>query len=154
MTEKERFGFQYLGGYVFYRIYKKLRNSKKWQSQFDTSCMAILRAGKCDTDDSQILVNVQNRGSLWLLTDNGQKLFESVEHLFKENALGFKTKIQYDHVTLQISEDPCINAYYSNMVDNADMKVEEETSNNLLEMIIGLHIRVCCHSYAKGIKEK
>ena len=34
------------------------------------------------------------------------------------------------------------------------MKVEEETSNNLLEMIIGLYIRVQCHSYAKDIKEK
>ena len=34
------------------------------------------------------------------------------------------------------------------------MKVEEETSNNLLEMIIGLYIRVHCHSYAKDIKQK
>ena len=102
--------------------------------------MAILRAGKCDTDDSQILLNVKNRGDIWLLTDNGQKLFENVEHLFRENTLGFKTKIQYDQLTLQILEDPSINAYYSNMVNNAEMKVEEETSNNLLEVIIGLYI--------------
>ena len=64
--------------------------------------MAILRAGKCDTDDSQILVNVKNRGGL----DNGQKLFENVEHLFRENTLGFKIKLQYDQLTLQILEDP------------------------------------------------
>ena len=94
MTEKERFGLQYLGRYVFHRIYEKLRNSKEWQSQLNTSCMAILRAGKCDTDDSQILVNVKNGGGLWLLTDNGQKLFENLEHLFRENMLGLKTKIQ------------------------------------------------------------
>ena len=106
MAEKERFGLQYFGGYVFHKIYKKLRNSKKWQSQFNTSCMAILRAGKCDTDDGRILVNVKNRGCLWLLTDNGQKLFENVEHLFRENTLGFKTKLQYDQLTLQILEDP------------------------------------------------
>ena len=64
MTEKERFGLQYLGGYVFHSLYKKLRNSiqKEWQSQYNTSCMAILRAGKCETDDSQILVHVKNRG--------------------------------------------------------------------------------------------
>ena len=64
--------------------------------------MAILRAGKCDTDDSQILVNVKNRGGL----DNGQKLFENVEQLFRENTLGFKIKLQYDQLTLQILEDP------------------------------------------------
>ena len=116
--------------------------------------MAILSAGKCDTDDSQILVNVKNRGGIWLLTDNGPKLFENVEHLFRENTLGFKTKIQYDQLTLQILEDPSINAYYSNMVDNAEMEVEEGTSNNLLEVIIGLYIRVRCYSYAKDIKEK
>ena len=29
MTEKERFGLQYLGGYVFHRILKKLRNFKE-----------------------------------------------------------------------------------------------------------------------------
>ena len=34
------------------------------------------------------------------------------------------------------------------------MKVEEESSNNQLEMIIGLYIRVRCHSYAKDTKEK
>ena len=125
MTEKERFGLQYLGGFVFHRTYKKLRNSKQWQNQYNTSCMAILRGGKCDTDDSQIVVNVENRGVLRLLTDNGQKIFENVEYLFRENTAVFKTKIQYGQLTLQILEDPSINAYYSNMVDSADMKVEE-----------------------------
>ena len=153
ITEKERFGLQSLGGYVFHRIYKKLRNSKEWQSQYSTSCMAILRAGKCHSGDTEILVNVKNRG-LWLLTDNAQKLFENVEDLFRQNTSVFKTKIQYDQLNLQILEEPIINAHYSNMVDSADMKVEDETSNNLLEMIIGLYIRVCCHSYAKDIKEK
>ena len=116
--------------------------------------MVILSAGKCDTDNGQILVNVKNGGGLQLLTDNGQKLFENVGHLFRKNTLGFKTKIQYEELTLQILEDPSINAYYSNMVDSTDMKVEVETSNNLLEMIIGLYIRIRCHSYAKDIKEK
>ena len=64
MTEKERSGLQYFRGYVFHRIYKKLRNSKEWQSQYNTSSTAILRAGKCDSDDRQILVNVKNRGGL------------------------------------------------------------------------------------------
>ena len=70
MTEKERFGLQYLGGYVFHSLYKKLRNSKEWQSQYD----------------SQILVHVKNRGGLRLLTHNGQKLFENVEHLFRQSS--------------------------------------------------------------------
>ena len=35
------------------------------------------------------------------------------------------------------------------MVDSADMKVEEETSNKLLEMIIELCIRDRCHSFGK-----
>ena len=83
MTEKECFGLQYWGGYAFHRIYKNLRNSKEWQSQYNTSCMAILRAGKCDSDDSQILMSKKNSRRLWLLTDNAQKLFENVEHLFR-----------------------------------------------------------------------
>ena len=40
------------------------------------------------------------------------------------------------------------------MVDSADIKVEDETLNNLLGMIIGLYVRVRCHSCAKDIKEK
>ena len=82
-TEKEYFDLQYWGGYVFHWIYKNLRNSKEWQSQYNTSCMAILRAGKCDSDDSQILMSKKNSRRLWLLTDNAQKLFENVEHLFR-----------------------------------------------------------------------
>ena len=153
MTEKERFGLQYLGGYVSHRIHKKLRNSKEWHSQYSTSCMAILRAGKCDSDDTQILVNVKNRGGLWWLTDNAQKLFENVEDLFRQSTSVFKTKIQYDQLTLQILEDPIINAHYINMVDSADIKVVDETLNNFLGMIIGLYVRVRCHS-CKKLKTK
>ena len=40
--------------------------------------------------------------------------------------------MHYHQLTLQILED-IINAHYSNIVDSADMKVEEETSNNLLK---------------------
>ena len=83
MTEKECFDLQYWGRYVFHRIYKNLKNSKEWQSQYNTSFMAILRAGKCDNDDSQILMSKKNSRRLWLLTDNAQKLFENVEHLFR-----------------------------------------------------------------------
>ena len=63
--------------------------------------MAILRAGKCDSDDSQILMSKKNSRRLWLLTDNAQKLFENVEHLFRQNTSIFKTKIQYDQLTLK-----------------------------------------------------
>ena len=82
MTEKECFDLQYWWGYVFHRIYKKLRNSKEWQSQYNTSCMAILRAGKCDSYDSQFLMNKKNSRGLWLLTGNAQKLCENVDHLY------------------------------------------------------------------------
>ena len=66
-------------------VYEKLRNSEKCQIHCNTSCMAILKATKRDTDNSQILVNFKIRGGLWLLTDNIQKLFENVDHLFREN---------------------------------------------------------------------
>ena len=47
-----------------------------------------------------------------------------------------------------------MNAHYSNMADSADNKSGRGRPSNLLEMIIGLYIRVCCHLYAKDIKEK
>ena len=53
---------------------------------------------------------------------------------------------------MQILEDPSINAHYSNVVDSADMKVQEDSDN--YKMIFGLYIRGCCHSYGKDIKEK
>ena len=78
----------------------------------------------------------------------------SKEHLFSQYTSVFKNRTQYDQLTLQILEDPSINTHYSNMIHSVDMKVEEERSNNLLEMIIGTYIRVRCHSYAKYMKEK
>ena len=48
---------------------------------------------------------MKNRGGLWCLTDNPQKLFENLEDLYRQNTSVFKTKMQYDQLTLQILED-------------------------------------------------
>ena len=154
IKEKELFGLQYLGGYVFQKFYKKFRNSKDWQNEFHSGCISILKAGKSDVDEKQTLVNAKNRGGLWFITDVTQKLFENIELLFRDFTKSLKKKIDYEELTSIVLNNPEVKLYFSNIIYDADMQVSEEVSGNLLELIAGLYLRVRCFSYTRDIKEK
>ena len=46
-SEKDNACIGYLGGYVFGTFYRRIRNSKKWQTPKSQQCLALLLAGKC-----------------------------------------------------------------------------------------------------------
>ena len=47
-----------------------------------------------------------------------------------------------------------MQSYYKNVYIQVEPKVPKEIEHNLLQDIIGLYLRVRCHSYARDVKEK
>lgn len=63
LSERERAGLQYIGGYVLHNLYKKHARTSTAESQ---QAMAILKAGKldCINDSKQNLISSLNSGGL------------------------------------------------------------------------------------------
>ncbi|PFX27387.1 hypothetical protein AWC38_SpisGene7885 [Stylophora pistillata] len=83
LSERERAGLQYLGGYVLHNLYKKHARTGTVESQ---QAMAILKAGKLDSinDSKQSLISGLNRGGLWSITEPARKIFVVAEHYFHQ----------------------------------------------------------------------
>ena len=82
LSEKEKAGLQYLGGYVLHNLHKKCARKSSRESH---QAMAILKAGKLeDGCYSQKLVSSLSRGGLWSITEPAQKVFSKTEHYFRQ----------------------------------------------------------------------
>ena len=68
LSERETHGLKYIGGYIFHKLHKKLKNSKNWKSPVSQQAQSLLLAGKIDEGtekESKSLLSKLNRGGLW-----------------------------------------------------------------------------------------
>jgi len=89
LSEKEKAGLQYLGGYVLHNLHKKCARKFSNESQ---QAMAILKAEY--GSDSQRLVSSLDRGGLWPITESVQFIFYRTEHYFRQSTLKVAGSLQ------------------------------------------------------------
>ena len=65
ITEKEMKCLQYISGYIVQKFHNKFRFSKSFSNNYNRQCVAILKACKVDSDETQSLVNARDGGGLW-----------------------------------------------------------------------------------------
>jgi hypothetical protein len=149
ITEKERSGIQYLSGYVFHKTYCKLRMNKNYHtSVFLQQSAEILRQARVE-DESQRLISIKNRGGLWTLHKDVEKMFMEVENYFREKTAIFVTKINYKQFVDSLITNAIVYSNYKNIYTSTDAAVDKENADNLLEVLLGLYIRVRSFSFAK-----
>ena len=71
------------------------------------------------------------------------------EQQLRKATNNFVTKINESEIIMEAVQDARILSHFENISNYAEMKIEKESSINLLEQLIGLLI-----SIAKGLKEK
>ena len=152
-TEREIGGLQYLAGHVYHKFYCKLRWGKK-QVAFKQHKLSILTAAKASDDAPQPLIDTLNRGGLWKMNSYVIDIFKFTEGLFRIEIGKGGTKIDDKQLTSSVVSNPTIISYYKNIYANVEPAVPTEAAIDLLEQLVGLHIRIRCHWYARGIKEK
>lgn len=154
ITEKERSGIQYLSGYVFHKTYCDLRRNKNYHKCLALQQSAeILRQSRVD-DNSQRLISIRNRGGLWALQKDVENMFIEVEKVFREKTAIFVTKIDYKELVDSLFTNAVVYSCYKNIYTSINLTVDKENADNLLEILLGLYIRVRSHSYAKDVGEK
>ena len=156
-SEREIAGLQYLGGYVFSSLYKKLRNSSSWKSDQCQQSLSILKAAKLDKiDASQQLINSVNRGGLWFISTAAQNIFVKTEQHFRK-ATEEETilrSISRDAIIVKCLKDVDIISNFKTVVDNAELQIEKNTAADILRAVVRLYVTVCCYSFANDVVQK
>ncbi|KAL9956840.1 hypothetical protein ACROYT_G038383 [Oculina patagonica] len=153
LSEREKAGLQYLGGYVFHNLYKKHARINTVESQ---QAMAILKAGKLDgnNDSRQKLISSLNRGGLWSLTEPAQKIFLSAEHYFRQLSPKVASQgIDIVTITLKATSDNDVLSHYGLIVTDAEIKPAGHVIKDVLYGIMTLYVRVRSFSFAKDVIE-
>ena len=85
ITDKEMKSLQYLSGFVLHKMYKKFKiaSRKNLNNNYNLQCCSILHVCKVETDESQTLINVHDRGGLWRANPKIIDLFVQCEMFFE-----------------------------------------------------------------------
>lgn len=152
LNEKEIAGLQYLGGYVLFNLNKKYRNSKKFKTDFFQQMLAIFECCKEKNQHKNYrLVNAINRGGLWVVSEDIQKIFMIAEKYFCVNtASKYLTKIKVENFVSKIQYHPYVQEVFSKIIDLVDKEIDQEIKDLSLAAIIKLYLNVRSFSYAKS----
>ena len=131
-------GLQYLGGYVFSSLYKKLRNSSCWKRDQCQQSLSILKAAKLDKiDANQQLINSVNRGGLWFISTAAQNICVKTEQHFRNATKGetILRSISRDAIIVKCLKDVVIVSSFKAVVDNAELQIEKNTAADILQAV-------------------
>ena len=82
LDDRELSALQYIAGYVLQIINQKIRNLQKNDLFESQQFLSILQARKSSNNPNTKLVNALNRGGLWVISNDAEKLFNLFEQYF------------------------------------------------------------------------
>ena len=154
LSEREKAGLQYVGGYVLHKLHKKHSKASSTESQ---QAMAVLKAGKLETDhsSSQKLISCLDRGGLWHITEHAQKVFSKTELYFRKftSETGIQ-RVDIDGIMHAAMKDCDILENYNLILSAAQLKVDRHVNKGILDSIICLYVRVRSFSFAKDLIQR
>lgn len=154
-SDKERSIICYLSGYVFGTFYRRIRFSKSScnTSLYHQQCLSLLLAGKSTDENKELsehkLVNAQNRGGLWKVTQDVISIFAAAESHFVTATKRAYNKIDCHLIVSALMKDSWVLLNFSKIRSSSIDKVKKEVAFNLLEDLLTLYIRVRTFSYVK-----
>ena len=69
LSERKLKSLQYVVGYVVHKLYSKFKFSKTKDCVYSKHCLSLLLCWKIDSDDTQILINAKDQGSVWIVNE-------------------------------------------------------------------------------------
>lgn len=155
--DKSKHVVEYLAGYCFRTIFTRLHRSKKRDNPEVQQIISLLKSVKLlDSDlvQQQRLINIKDRGGLWVLNKTAVRIFEVCEEEFFILSQGFKRSINVDEMVAYLCKDVIVKGNFKDICRKLDSHIDKEIATNTLEKLIQLYLRVRTHANAKSIKEK
>ena len=82
LDDREPSGLQYIAGFVLQKLNQKIRNLKNYDLFESQQALSILHTTKSSNNPNEKLVNALNRGGLWVISNDAEKLFILFEKYF------------------------------------------------------------------------
>ena len=134
LSEKEKAGLQYLGGYVLHNLHKKCARKFSNESQQAMAILKALKAGKLEYgSDSQKLVSSLDCGGLWPITESAQNIFFRTEHYFRQSTLKGAHSLQrvdIGGIAQKSVSDSDVVSNYQTMVSDAELVPTKNVSKD------------------------
>ena len=114
--------------------------------------MSDAEVDESETNDPQTLIDAQTRRGLCKVGEECQNIFIRVEEKFKaETTVKHLRKIDYNKMTHEITSNTDVVDFYNSIIFKSEVNVDTEVSDNLLESMIRLYIRVRSFSLTRDI---
>ena len=156
LSEREVAVVVYIAGYVFGQLYRRIRKSKLWESDLCQQKLALFKAGKIesvDSDDRYRLVKCRDRGGLWYV-DDVINIFIKTEKNFKLETRNFTQKIDFEKIVKTVINVDHVQTSIKNIEAMCDVSVDSEALQNFLNLIVLQYVRVRAHSFANDQVQK
>ncbi len=157
ISEREKAGLQYIGGYVFHKLHQKHRSGKKWQSRESQCTMAVLKQGKCSDEELERnkLTSALSRGGLWGINKDAENICFKTEVNFRKFSPTLSSKkIDANLIIAETMQDCTVKQAFDAMVNNLDTIPESTILKDILFSIISLYVKVRCFSFARDVIQK
>ena len=140
LSDHEENALQYLSGYVLHNLYKKITDSKNYNTDASQQALSFIKSARSVTNfTSQRLVNAFNRGGLWFATETAQGIFQQTEYAFREETSGQEVnKIDCPALTIKLLNSVDIKAKFNLLLGECDMEVDEKVGLDTLQQMISL----------------
>ncbi len=158
ITDVEVCGLQYLGGYIFHKLHKRMKYKQRHDSEMCQS-LAILEAAKATEirdDHPQKLIECLDRGGLWKISITAQNMLSGAENVFRAHLSSQSNlkAINKSEILSKSLKNVDIKSNFTMLCESSSCKYEDSTAEDLLACILKLFIQVRCFSYAKDVVQK
>ena len=153
LSDREKAGLQYIGGYVLQKIHDRHRAKASHESQ---QAQAVLKAGKSDKNDStQQLVHgeIVNSGGLWSISEPSRIIFLKTEQYFRQ--FTFKpglSRVDIAGIAQESISDCDVLTNYNLILAEAEWEPGKHVEKDVLwHNVVSLYVRVRAFSFAKNV---
>ena len=158
LSNEELAGLQYLGGYVLQKLHKKIKNSKNFMSDESQQILSILEAGRGEPNENFELINVLDRGGLWYITKDMEKILIVTEKFFCIQTVKLNLT-KCSHIPLntyvsKITRLSQVNGWFEQLVSNVEISVNDIARKKCLYMILNLYLRIRSYTFAQDVIQK
>ena len=148
LLEKETMCLQYISGYVIHKLYNKLKYK---QSNTNLDILDLLYSMKGTEEDlhKSKLIDTLNRGGLWAVKPDVEKVFLIAEIKFRSFSAKSPRLQNVDCFVKDLMNDYDLNTNFGNIIYQCETKVENESRKIVLFTMLELFVRVRTFSFAR-----
>ena len=156
ITERERAGLQYLGGFILRNTHSTMKRSMNAENmdKMKLSMLVVKSFKNKEKPQNQRLVAALDRNGLWYITQDFENILIMAEKTFCYEVQNRKELKLIDQEYIVSKILPlCMDSMYQSIA-NSDIDISSKNSKDVLQALIKLFVRVRSFNFASDVVQK